>query len=454
MPDNPPSDAEDPAEDVAPDPPVDPAIPPAEAPPTALEPTGTEAAEDGPTPTNPPATGEGNAPAQPAPAHTEQPATPVSPDPEGLPVEWMGAGALVLALAIAGAWVSRSLVQPPRLPTQPGPTAPLAGPQEPPESASEPASKQVSEEPPETLGIAGRLARALARTGSTFRGLFGRPVDEELLESLEEALLIADVGVRTSQRLMDRVRAEAASDSSAEVLRRALHAEMTAILHEVHTPLHVGKERPYVFLVVGVNGSGKTTTIGKLASRFAADGHKVLLGAADTYRAAAADQLGIWAERAGVDLVRHDEGADPGAVAYDTMQAAVARGADVVLIDTAGRLQTRKPLMEQLTKIRRVIGKVVEGGPHGTLLVIDGTMGQNALSQAQLFHEATPLTGVAVTKLDGTAKGGVVLAVADQMKLPIQLVGVGEQVDDLRDFDPAAFVDAVLSTDEAGTKAE
>jgi len=302
-------------------------------------------------------------------------------------------------------------------------------------------------------GIASRLARALARTGSSFRDLFGRPVDESLLEALEEALLIADVGVRTSQRLIDQVRADASQDASADVLRSTLSREMRQILEQVHQPLKVGQDRPYVILVVGVNGSGKTTTIGKLASRFAAAGHKVLLGAADTYRAAAADQLGIWAERAGADLVRHDEGVDPGAVAYDTMQAAVARGADVVLIDTAGRLQTRRPLMEQLTKIRRVIGKVVPEGPHATLLVIDGTMGQNALSQAQLFNEATPLTGVAVTKLDGTAKGGVVLAVADQMGLPIQLVGVGEQVEDLRDFEPGAFVDAVLSMEEAGTTA-
>jgi fused signal recognition particle receptor len=200
-----------------------------------------------------------------------------------------------------------------------------------------------------------------------------------------------------------------------------------------------------VFLVVGVNGSGKTTTIGKLASRLVGEGHKVLLAAADTYRAAAADQLGIWAQRAGADLVRHDEGADPGAVTYDAMQAAVARKVDVVLVDTAGRLQTRKPLMDQLAKIRRVIQKVVPDGPHGTLLVIDGTMGQNAMSQARQFNDVTPLTGVAVTKLDGTAKGGVLLAVADEMKLPIQLIGVGEQVADLRDFEPEAFVDAVLN---------
>ena len=196
-------------------------------------------------------------------------------------------------------------------------------------------------------------------------------------------------------------------------------------------------------MVVGVNGSGKTTTIGKLAARYHREGKKVLLAAADTYRAAAADQLAVWAERAEVDLSRMDEGADPGAVVYQTMERALAQGYDVVIIDTAGRLQTRKPLMDELSKLRRVVTKHVEDGPHETLLVLDGTMGQNGLSQAALFNEAAPLTGVVVTKLDGTAKGGMVLTIAAEMSLPVKLIGMGEGMDDLRDFDPAAFVDVL-----------
>jgi fused signal recognition particle receptor len=215
-------------------------------------------------------------------------------------------------------------------------------------------------------------------------------------------------------------------------------------------PLAPDGRRPFVVLVVGVNGSGKTTTIGKLAARFGREGHKVLLAAGDTFRAAAADQLAIWAERAGADIVRHDEGADPGAVVFDALTAAKARGADVVIIDTAGRLQTKKPLMEQLGKVRRVIDKVVPGAPHETLLVVDGTTGQNAVSQAHAFHAATPLTGVVVTKLDGTAKGGVVLAIGAELGLPVRLVGIGEKVEDLRDFDASAFVDA-LTLEREGT---
>jgi fused signal recognition particle receptor len=195
--------------------------------------------------------------------------------------------------------------------------------------------------------------------------------------------------------------------------------------------------------VVGVNGSGKTTTIGKLAARLVRDGRKVLLAAGDTYRAAAAEQLEVWAERAGADIVRHKDGSDPGAVVYDALEAAKARGHDVVIIDTAGRLQTRKPLMDQLAKVRRVISKKIGDAPHETLLVVDGTMGQNAMSQARQFNEATPLTGVVVTKLDGTAKGGMILGLASELGLPVKLIGIGEQVDDLRDFEPDAFVEAL-----------
>jgi fused signal recognition particle receptor len=205
--------------------------------------------------------------------------------------------------------------------------------------------------------------------------------------------------------------------------------------------------KPHVILVVGVNGSGKTTTIGKLATQYAAAGKRVLLAAGDTYRAAAADQLQIWAERSGAEIVRLDEGADPSAVAFDAMRKATSGDFDVVIVDTAGRLQTARPLMEQLAKVRRVIAKQVPDAPHETLLVVDGTMGQNALSQARLFGEAAPLTGVVVTKLDGTAKGGVVVALRGETGVPIRWVGVGERAVDLKTFDAQEFVDALLPAD-------
>jgi len=203
-------------------------------------------------------------------------------------------------------------------------------------------------------------------------------------------------------------------------------------------------ETIWVIMLVGVNGSGKTTTVGKLAASLKAKGHSVLLAAADTYRAAAAEQLAVWAERVGVEIVSQQAGADPGAVVYSALEAAKARGHDVVLIDTAGRLQTRKPLMQQLEKMRSVVGKHVPTGPHQTLLVVDGTMGQNALSQARLFNEATPLSGVVVTKLDGTAKGGMVITLASEMKLPIKFIGIGEKTGDLRPFEANAYVDALI----------
>jgi len=252
------------------------------------------------------------------------------------------------------------------------------------------------------------------------------------------------VGVETATRIIDRVRqAAAVGEATPEGLRSAMKAEMRAILSGVDSSWSQPAEGPWVILVVGVNGSGKTTTIGKLAARFKRSGKSVLLAAADTYRAAAAEQLTVWAERAGVDIVALAEGSDPGAVVYDAMSVATQREIDVVIVDTAGRLQTQKPLMEQLSKIRRVIQKRVEAGPHETILVLDGTIGQNGLSQARKFNEATPLTGVAVTKLDGTAKGGMVLTVAAELGLPVKLVGIGEQLDDLKDFDAEAFVDAL-----------
>jgi fused signal recognition particle receptor len=298
-------------------------------------------------------------------------------------------------------------------------------------------------------GLAARLIERMSRTRELLRDrfdqIFGTVVDERTVGLLEEALIVADVGVPTTERILQRVREEMkGGQTDAAILRESMRGEIRAIFREVERPFVLDRAAdPFVVLIVGVNGSGKTTTIGKLAARFKREGHKVLLAAGDTYRAAAAEQLTIWAQRAGVDIVAQTEGADPGAVVYDALDAAKARGANVVLIDTAGRLQTKKPLMEQLAKLRRIIDKKVPGAPHQTLLVLDGTMGQNALSQARIFHEATPLTGVIVTKLDGTAKGGMVLSIATEMRLPVVFIGIGEQVDDLRPFEAEAFVTAL-----------
>jgi fused signal recognition particle receptor len=301
---------------------------------------------------------------------------------------------------------------------------------------------------PPPVGVYALFQSALGRSRAILQSgldrILGRPVvDAVALDDLEEALLRADVGVATTERLLTKVREVSGATGDPQQVRKALRSEMQALLDSVHAPL---TPRPdlWVILVVGVNGSGKTTTIGKLAARLKGEGRKVLLAAGDTYRAAAEQQLAVWAERAGVDIVALDEGADPAAVAFKALERARKEGHDVVIVDTAGRLQTRKPLMEQLGKVRRVIDKALPGAPHETLLVLDGTIGQNGLSQAKLFHEATPITGVVITKLDGTAKGGMILAVATETGLPVKLVGLGEKVGDLRDFEPAAFVEALM----------
>jgi fused signal recognition particle receptor len=265
------------------------------------------------------------------------------------------------------------------------------------------------------------------------------PADEEAWERLEEALLAADVGVPATVELMRRLEARGAIDS----LEQALAEEVEALLGE-SPPLDLARE-PAVVLVVGVNGTGKTTTIGKLARQLRLHGRSVLVGAADTFRAAAEEQLEIWAQRAEADFVGGSRGADPAAVAYDAVEAGRARGRDVVLIDTAGRLHTQTNLMEELAKVRRVIAGRVEGAPHETLLVVDATTGQNALQQARLFGEAVGVTGVALTKLDGSAKGGVAVAIAHELQLPVTLVGVGEGLDDLRPFDAGDFARALLT---------
>ena len=278
-------------------------------------------------------------------------------------------------------------------------------------------------------------------------------IDDDFLDDLEAVLLTGDLGVRTTDYLMRQIRrgvTEGKISNTNEVM--PYMEKIVADMLRDPTP-ETEMKSPHVILVVGVNGVGKTTTIGKMASQFRKEGKKVLLAAADTFRAAASEQLTIWAERTGADIVKHAEGADPAAVAFDAVSAAVARGADVVLIDTAGRLQTKVNLMEELKKISRVVKKVVPDAPHETLLVLDATTGQNAVSQAKTFGEIVPLTGVVLTKLDGTAKGGVVLSITEELHVPVKYIGLGEREDDLQKFVPEDFAKALFET-ETGSKGE
>ena len=280
-------------------------------------------------------------------------------------------------------------------------------------------------------------------------------VDEEVLDNLEEALVSSDVGIATTVKIIERIEKRVAKDKymNASELNKMLQDEIEQLLVEspVSNSYAFDSElpaKPYIILVVGVNGVGKTTTIGKLAHNFKKEGKEVLLGAADTFRAAAVDQLTIWSERAGVPIVKQDMGSDPAAVAFDTVQSAVARQSDVVLIDTAGRLHNKAHLMEELTKIKRVIQKVIPNAPHEVLLVLDGSTGQNALEQAKHFTAATEVSALAITKLDGTAKGGVVLAIADQFKIPVKFIGVGEKIEDLLVFNKHEFVDSLFNLEK------
>jgi len=298
--------------------------------------------------------------------------------------------------------------------------------------------------------------RGLSRLRRTFstpleRLFRGRPFSEEMFAELEETLLSADVGGQTTafllKRLQERCRRERPQEG--EVLKVYLKEEMLALLQKLANPPLIGAAKPWVILVVGVNGVGKTTTIAKLAARFRRQQKTVMLVAADTFRAAAIEQLEVWAGRLGVDLVKHRSGASPAAVAFDGIKAAIARDIDVVIIDTAGRLHTKTPLMEELKKVYRVIARELPEAPHETLLVLDAATGQNALSQAQSFQQAFALTGVILTKLDGSAKGGVVLAVVERFGVPIRCVGLGEREEDLQDFDAEDFVEALFTPVES-----
>lgn len=291
-------------------------------------------------------------------------------------------------------------------------------------------------------GLFGKLARAVAGRSK---------VDDDMLDELEEILITSDVGVETTVKIIRRIEERVARDKymNAAELQSILRDEIALLLEENHSNdatfgLDAKEGEPYVVMVVGVNGAGKTTTIGKLAAQLRKAGKKVYIGAADTFRAAAIDQLGVWAERAGATMIRQEMGSDPASVAFDTLKSAKANGADVVLIDTAGRLHNKIGLMNELTKIRNVMAKVIPDAPHEVMLVLDGSTGQNAFEQARQFTQATQVTSLAITKLDGTAKGGVVIGISDQFHVPVRYIGIGEGIDQLKIFDRREFVDALF----------
>lgn len=322
-----------------------------------------------------------------------------------------------------------------------------------PAPAALPAPAETPKEPEGgKLSFFERLKRGLSKTHESIIGkvdaliLGKKEIDADTLEELEEILITSDLGVKTTvdliRTLEQRLKRNELQDGVA--LKRALKEEILQRLIAQSSPLNVGARSPFVILVIGVNGVGKTTTIGKLAAKYRGEGKKVLLAAADTFRAAAAEQLELWAERVGADIVRHKEGADPSAVVFDACKAALARSTDVLIVDTAGRMHTKVNLMEEMKKIRRVVSREIPDAPHETLLVLDAATGQNALSQAKLFKEAADVTGVALTKLDGSAKGGILVAVSHEYALPVRFIGVGETVEDLREFDPVQFVEALF----------
>ena len=302
------------------------------------------------------------------------------------------------------------------------------------------------------MGLLGNIKKGLQKTRSMLQGRLGalfsrRRFDDDFYDELEEILIGADVGLQTSLELVEKLRENVQKGriSEPEQVVDLLKEMLLDILGKETVPLAVSEEKPMVILMLGVNGVGKTTTIGKLAARYRKEGKNTLLVAGDTFRAAAIEQLEIWAKRSKSDLIKHQQNAAPAAVFFDGIAAAKARGSDLVLCDTAGRLHNKANLMEELKKIYRVIGKALPGAPHEVLLVLDATTGQNALAQAKVFNEAANLTGIVLTKLDGTAKGGIVVAVARELQLPVKLVGVGESIDDLQPFDPQEYVEGLFA---------
>jgi fused signal recognition particle receptor len=339
----------------------------------------------------------------------------------------------------------------PALATQEAVTEPAPAPDlQPVEAKPEAGPEEIVLEPPE--GFVGRLRRGLEKTRRAFVGRLEKvlgdreTIDEEVLEEIEEILYTADLGVATAKRLLDDLRTRSEKGATAGALLEALREAVEGILGpEGAAPVPLAEVGPHVVMFVGVNGVGKTTTIGKVAAQHVREGRSVILAAADTFRAAAVEQLEVWGERIGSPVIKQKAGSDPSAVAFDAVAAAKARHADLLFVDTAGRLHTKVNLMEELKKMKRVLGREVPGAPHEIILVMDATTGQNALSQARQFHEAVGVTGIALTKLDGTAKGGIVIAVHEELKLPIRYIGVGEKLDDLRPFDPRAFVEAIFA---------
>jgi fused signal recognition particle receptor len=319
----------------------------------------------------------------------------------------------------------------------------------PPPEESQPSAPPATVREPVRIGLGLRKTREnfLARIRAA---LTGSAKIDDIYEGLEEALIAADVGVAASMKISAAVRAKLGNDNRPDAIRDALKAEIAAIMKSADRAPADSGDAPLVIMLVGVNGVGKTTTVAKLAARLKRERGSVIVAAADTFRAAAIEQLEVWCDRAGADIIKQSQGSDPAAVAFDAVKAAVARKTGAVLIDTAGRLQTKVNLMEELKKIARVVARELPGAPHETWLVLDANTGQNALSQASIFADAVPLTGVVLAKLDSTAKGGVVVAVAERLKIPVRFVGLGEAIEDLREFDAREFVEALFASDDAG----
>jgi fused signal recognition particle receptor len=357
-------------------------------------------------------------------------------------------GALAIVLIAGGLVLSRRSARrgetPTRPATRPAPVRPSAPP--PPVEEAAPVEEPVAPEAPRVRPrLRDRLGKTRAAFAGAFAGLAGRTIDDETYDELEEALILADVGVPTATRLIEAVRERAKAEKASESDRaiEMLREEVVALLADADRALHLGDAKPSVWMFVGVNGVGKTTSIAKLAQREVDAGHRVVLAAADTFRAAAAEQLATWAARTDTEIIRGQDGADPGSVVFDAMSAASTRGADLVLVDTAGRLHTKVNLMEELKKLRRIVERT-EGALCEVLLVVDASTGQNGLTQARQFAEAVEVTGVVLTKLDGTAKGGIVLAIQAELGIPVKAVGVGETAEDLIPFDPEEFVAALF----------
>ncbi len=386
------------------------------------------------------------------------PALPPAPSPASPPQaaampETAGAEALPTPSAPAAPPIPAAQEQPPAAPPV-APALPQAAPPPPPPlpQAAAPLEEPKLEEPKPQVS---RLRLGLRKTRDNFMGrlravIGGGASADEIYEGLEEALIAADVGVEASTRLVEAVRKRLKNSATADGIRESLKEEIAALLAAVERPPADSGAVPLVIMLVGVNGVGKTTTVAKLAAMLKQERGPVLVAAADTFRAAAIEQLEIWCQRVGVEIIKQKAGSDPAAVAFDAVKAAKARNSPTVLIDTAGRLQTKVNLMEELKKIARVIGREMPGAPHETWLVLDANTGQNALSQAKIFADAVPLTGVVLAKLDSTAKGGVVVAIADRLKLPVRFVGVGEEIADLRPFDGREFAEELFAADESG----